>query len=66
VAAEEALADSGLELHDSLVDRIGVLMGSAVGGTTALESEYVLGAFRDRLEHALSGLFRSTHYRGVS
>jgi minimal PKS ketosynthase (KS/KS alpha) len=43
VAAAEALADSGLELDsEALCDRTGVVMGSAVGGTTALEAEYVV------------------------
>ncbi|OZV81657.1 beta-ACP synthase [Micromonospora echinospora] len=37
----EALADSGLELTDALRDGAGVVLGSAVGGTTALEQEYV-------------------------
>ncbi|MFE0592663.1 beta-ketoacyl-[acyl-carrier-protein] synthase family protein [Micromonospora echinospora] len=37
----EALADSGLELTDALRDDAGVVLGSAVGGTTALEQEYV-------------------------
>ncbi|HEX4831668.1 MAG TPA: beta-ketoacyl-[acyl-carrier-protein] synthase family protein [Trebonia sp.] len=40
--AAEALADSGLELAGGIADRTGVAMGSAVGGTTALESEYVV------------------------
>lgn len=41
-AAAEALADSGLELDEELADRTGVVLGSAVGGTTALENEYVV------------------------
>ncbi|HEX4706023.1 MAG TPA: beta-ketoacyl-[acyl-carrier-protein] synthase family protein [Pseudonocardiaceae bacterium] len=41
-AAAEALTDSGLELTEELLDHTGVVMGSAVGGTTALESEYVV------------------------
>jgi minimal PKS ketosynthase (KS/KS alpha) len=41
-AAGEAVADSGLDLTPELLDRVGVVMGSAVGGTTALESEYVM------------------------
>ncbi|MEU4569175.1 beta-ketoacyl-[acyl-carrier-protein] synthase family protein [Micromonospora sp. NPDC023956] len=39
--AAEALADSGLDLTDALRDTTGVVLGSAVGGTTALEQEYV-------------------------
>jgi minimal PKS ketosynthase (KS/KS alpha) len=42
VAAAEAMADSGLDLQEEQLDRTGVVMGSAVGGTTALESEYVV------------------------
>jgi minimal PKS ketosynthase (KS/KS alpha) len=43
VASAEALADSGLELDDEqLRERTSVVMGSAVGGTTALEAEYVV------------------------
>lgn len=41
-AAAEAVADSGLELTGELRERAGVVMGSAVGGTTALEAEYVV------------------------
>jgi minimal PKS ketosynthase (KS/KS alpha) len=44
-AAAEALAESGLELDDDeLLDRTGVVMGTAVGGTTALEQEYVVAS----------------------
>jgi minimal PKS ketosynthase (KS/KS alpha) len=41
-AAVEAVADSGLEFDEELLDATGVVMGTAVGGTTALESEYVV------------------------
>ncbi|WP_020667139.1 beta-ketoacyl-[acyl-carrier-protein] synthase family protein [Amycolatopsis nigrescens] len=41
-AAAEAVADSGLEFDEELQDRTGVVLGSAVGGTTALENEYVV------------------------
>lgn len=37
----EALADSGLDLTDADRDVAGVVLGSAVGGTMALEQEYV-------------------------
>jgi minimal PKS ketosynthase (KS/KS alpha) len=37
----EALADSGLELTDALRQRTGVVLGSAVGATMALEHWYV-------------------------
>ncbi len=39
--AAEALAVSGLELDEKTLDHTGVVMGSAVGGTMALEDEYV-------------------------
>jgi minimal PKS ketosynthase (KS/KS alpha) len=41
-AAAEAVADSGLEFDEELQDRTGVVLGSAVGGTTALEDEFVV------------------------
>lgn len=40
-ASIEAWADSGLTHAGPLADRAGVVLGSAVGGTTALEREYV-------------------------
>jgi minimal PKS ketosynthase (KS/KS alpha) len=40
-ASIEAVADSGLELTDRTRDRTGVVLGSAVGGTMALEQQYV-------------------------
>ncbi|MFI6761762.1 beta-ketoacyl-[acyl-carrier-protein] synthase family protein [Micromonospora sp. NPDC050417] len=40
----EALADSGLELTDEIRTRTGVVLGSAVGGTMALEDEYVVAS----------------------
>jgi minimal PKS ketosynthase (KS/KS alpha) len=41
-AAAEAIAESGLEFDEELLERTGVVLGSAVGGTTALENEYVV------------------------
>jgi minimal PKS ketosynthase (KS/KS alpha) len=41
-AAAEAVADSGIEFDEERLDRTGVVMGSAVGGTTGLEEEYVV------------------------
>lgn len=41
-AAAEAVADSGLEFDEKLLCATGVVMGTAVGGTTALESEYIV------------------------
>lgn len=47
-AAAEALSDSGLELDDSTPDVTGVVMGTAIGGTTALETEYVVASDHGR------------------
>jgi minimal PKS ketosynthase (KS/KS alpha) len=44
VAAIEAMADSGLDLDQVDRNQLAVAMGSAVGGTTALEDEYVLAS----------------------
>src|SRR5829696_1353713 len=41
-ASMEAVLDSGVDLEHVDHDRIGVAMGSAVGGTTRLEDEYVV------------------------
>jgi len=40
--AAEALQDSGLVLDERLRERTGVVLGTAVGGTMALEHEYVV------------------------
>jgi minimal PKS ketosynthase (KS/KS alpha) len=40
-AATEAVADSGLDLDRVALERLGVALGSAVGGTTRLEADYV-------------------------
>jgi minimal PKS ketosynthase (KS/KS alpha) len=48
VCAAEALEDSGLDLDEQTRERTGVAMGTAVGGTTALESEYVVASERGR------------------
>jgi minimal PKS ketosynthase (KS/KS alpha) len=43
--AAEAIEDSGLDLDEEEVrERTGVVMGTAVGGTTALEAEYVVAS----------------------
>ncbi|MGW2547802.1 beta-ketoacyl synthase N-terminal-like domain-containing protein, partial [Kitasatospora sp. NPDC001574] len=42
VATDEALADSGLDLAAEDPWRIGVSLGTAVGGTTRLEHDYAL------------------------
>ncbi|GGV40009.1 beta-ACP synthase [Actinomadura cremea] len=42
VAAQEALADSGLAADDLVPERTGVSLGSAVGCTMGLEQEYVV------------------------
>ncbi len=48
VSARECIADSGLELDQLNPHRIGVSVGSAVGGTTSLEREYVVLSDRGR------------------
>ncbi|MFF2198373.1 beta-ketoacyl-[acyl-carrier-protein] synthase family protein [Streptomyces sp. NPDC058157] len=60
VAAREAVADSGLELDGESAWRTGVSLGTAVGGTTRLEHDYVdvsqRGAWWD-VDHRLSSPF---------
>jgi minimal PKS ketosynthase (KS/KS alpha) len=46
--AAEAIEDSGLELDGELLERTGVVMGTAVGGTTMLENEYVVASDHGR------------------
>lgn len=53
VAADEAVADSGLALGSGADDapdpsRVAVTLGSAVGATTRLENEYVVGSDKGR------------------
>ncbi|GAA2776286.1 beta-ketoacyl-[acyl-carrier-protein] synthase family protein [Nonomuraea dietziae] len=48
VCADEALADSGLDLERSDRDRVGVSLGSAVGATISLEEEYVVASDHGR------------------
>ncbi len=43
-ASAEALADSGIELDEPARDATAVVMGTAVGGTTTLENEYVVSS----------------------
>ncbi|GAB3809759.1 beta-ketoacyl-[acyl-carrier-protein] synthase family protein [Micromonospora zhanjiangensis] len=43
-ASIEAVHDSGLELTEETRQRAGVVLGTAVGGTMALEQEYVLAS----------------------
>jgi minimal PKS ketosynthase (KS/KS alpha) len=47
-AAIEAMADSGLDLDTVDLDQMAVAMGSAVGGTTYLEDEYVVASDRGK------------------
>ncbi|MGH3645677.1 MAG: beta-ketoacyl-[acyl-carrier-protein] synthase family protein [Micromonosporaceae bacterium] len=42
VSAREAIADSGLEFESAAPERTGVAIGSAVGGTIGLETEFVV------------------------
>ncbi|WFE40608.1 beta-ketoacyl-[acyl-carrier-protein] synthase family protein [Micromonospora sp. WMMD998] len=54
----EALADSGLTLGDAERERAGVVLGTAVGGTMALEQEYVRVSDSGRhwlVDHTLGG-----------
>ncbi|MEU0177130.1 beta-ketoacyl-[acyl-carrier-protein] synthase family protein [Streptomyces massasporeus] len=46
VAGEEAVRDSGLDLDAEDPWRVGVSLGTAVGGTTRLENDYVLVSHR--------------------
>jgi minimal PKS ketosynthase (KS/KS alpha) len=46
VAGEEAVRDSGLDLARENPWRVGVSLGTAVGGTTRLEHDYVLVSHR--------------------
>jgi len=49
VAGEEAVRDAGLELDREDPWRVGVCLGTAVGGTTRLEHDYVLVSHRGQL-----------------
>ncbi|SMQ21592.1 minimal PKS ketosynthase (KS/KS alpha) [Streptomyces sp. Ag82_O1-12] len=46
VAGEEAVRDAGLDLDTEDPWRVGVSLGTAVGGTTRLENDYVLVSHR--------------------
>jgi minimal PKS ketosynthase (KS/KS alpha) len=50
VAAREAVADSGLEFAELVPGRTGVTIGSAVGATTGLDTEYRVVSDDGRLE----------------
>ncbi|MGB5520388.1 MAG: beta-ketoacyl synthase N-terminal-like domain-containing protein, partial [Gammaproteobacteria bacterium] len=41
VAAEEALLDSGIEVTDANADRIGVAIGSGIGGLPMIETSHI-------------------------
>jgi act minimal PKS ketosynthase (KS/KS alpha) len=47
-AAGEALKSSGLDIESLDAGRVGVALGSAVGCTTSIEREYVLGSYSGR------------------
>ncbi|MFI6305975.1 beta-ketoacyl-[acyl-carrier-protein] synthase family protein [Amycolatopsis thailandensis] len=55
-AADEAVADSGLDFAVSDPDRAGVCLGSAVGATIRLEDEYVVAS-----DHGRDWLVDHTH-----
>src|SRR5699024_7996198 len=40
IAAEEAVKDSGLKINDDNADRVGVWIGSGIGGIQALEDGF--------------------------
>jgi 3-oxoacyl-[acyl-carrier-protein] synthase II len=42
VAADEAVADSGLVIDDSNADRVGVIIGSGIGGLQLMEEQHVI------------------------
>jgi act minimal PKS ketosynthase (KS/KS alpha) len=48
VAGREAMADSGIEFDQLDPGRIGVSLGTAVGCTTSLEREFIVGSDRGR------------------
>ncbi len=48
VAAAEAVADSAIDFRIENMDRVGISMGTAVGGTTRLEAGYVAASARGR------------------
>jgi 3-oxoacyl-[acyl-carrier-protein] synthase II len=41
VAAEQALAQSGLQIHEGNRDRVGVVLGTGIGGVSTLASESI-------------------------
>ncbi|MCD2463413.1 beta-ketoacyl-[acyl-carrier-protein] synthase family protein [Streptomyces sp. MBT42] len=55
VSAHECLADSGLNFAELDPHRVGVSVGSAVGGTTGLEREYLVLSDSGRLWEVDSG-----------
>lgn len=46
VAADEALADSGLVIDDSNAERVGVIVGSGIGGLSTMEEQAAILAER--------------------
>jgi 3-oxoacyl-(acyl-carrier-protein) synthase len=63
-SAQEAVADSGLDLNAVDGDRMGVSLGSAVGATITLEDEYVVASDHGRdwvvdHRHAMPFLYQS-------
>ena len=54
-AAKQAISDSGLEITDANRDRIGVLVGSGIGGIGTIERE--VGVLRDKGPRRVSPFF---------
>jgi 3-oxoacyl-[acyl-carrier-protein] synthase II len=56
-AANEAMADSGLEVTDANKDRIGVAMGSGIGGIGTIEANYDKYVAADKNPKKISPFF---------
>ncbi len=54
-AGTDALKDSGLEVNDEIADRIGVIVGSGIGGLSTIEKNYK--AFMDGGPRKISPFF---------
>ena len=54
IAADEAMADSGLEIDDALASRAAAIIGTGIGGQFALEQGYVGMLRKGRKPHPLT------------